>query len=316
MNIVVTGSVGFIGYHLTQRLLKENFSVIGIDNLNDYYDVGLKHSRLKKLLPHHKFKFIKQDINNIKEIENFGKIDLVINLAAQAGVRLSLNEYHKYLDSNINGFNSVLKFCVLKNIKNVIYASSSSVYGSNKDLPFSEENVLESPNSIYAATKINNEQVANIYSKKFNLNCIGLRFFTVYGPFGRPDMAYFKFASKLNAGKKIPIFNKGLNSRDMTYIDDAVDGIILAIKNIKTSKTQHEIFNIGNNFPIKTIDLLNLIEKRYGIKGKISHEEYPETVTTVADLRKSKNILGFNPKINLENGLENFLRWFDSYYNS
>ena len=313
MKIIITGACGFIGFHLSKKLLKQNHSILGIDSLNDYYDVSLKEKRLTKLRELKKFKFFKFSLNDVKEIEeifkNF-KPNIVINLAAQAGVRYSEINPNAYIDSNILGFLNILKLSLNYKIDKLIYASSSSVYGDNSKAPFKENHLLN-PISLYGKTKLSNELIAEEFSKLSLIQFIGLRFFTVYGPYGRPDMAYYKFSQKIHKEEKITLFNKGNMSRDMTYIDDIVNGIVLSIDK-KNFETRHEIFNLGNTQPISTSDLIKIIERRYKRKALISDKSSEnEVFITHADITKSQRVLGYKPVTNIIDGMYNFFEWLD-----
>ena len=313
MKIIITGACGFIGFHLSKKLLKQNHSILGIDNLNDYYDVSLKENRLTKLRESKKFKFFGFSLNNVMEIEeifkNF-KPNIVINLAAQAGVRYSEINPNAYIDSNVLGFLNILKLSLNYQIDKLIYASSSSVYGENSKAPFKENHILN-PISLYGKTKLSNELIAEEFSKLSPIQFIGLRFFTVYGPYGRPDMAYYKFSQKIQRQEKITLFNKGNMSRDMTYIDDIVNGIVLSIDN-KNFETRHEIFNLGNTQPISTSDLIKIIERRYKRKALISDKSSEnEVFITHADITKSQRVLGYKPVTNIIDGMYNFFEWLD-----
>jgi len=313
--ILVTGAAGFIGYHLSKSLLEDGLNVIGIDNLNDYYDINLKNDRLQQIIDHENFIFEKIDISNRAELESFFlkfKIDKVVNLAAQAGVRYSIKNPYAYMDSNLVGFLNLIECCRHNNIKGFIYASSSSVYGNSSKVPFSVEDKTDAPISFYAATKNANELIANTYSHLYKLNTTGLRFFTVYGPWGRPDMAYFSFANKIVQNKPIDVFNNGKMKRDFTYIDDVIFGLKTAInKNFEC-----EIFNLGNNKSENLMDFINLIEKELGIKAiiKLKPMQSGDMVETYADISKSKNMLQYDPKINIEEGLKEFVKWFKEYH--
>lgn len=310
MKILVTGAAGFIGSKISSKLIEERHDVIGIDNFNSYYCTSLKKIRLKNL-QNGKFKFIEADLRQVELYED--NYDLVIHLAAQAGVRLEREKEIDYLYSNIVGFESICKLCEKKNT-NLIYASSSSVYGNAKN--FKEDSNNLQPINLYGLTKKFNEEYAEIVCKRSNIKAIGLRFFTVYGPEGRPDMAYFSFSKDILRNKKINLFNKGLVSRDMTYIDDVIDGIILTIEFLKKNmvKAQHEIFNLGNGNPIKTKDLLELIENNIGSKAIINYiEKNDELISSRANLLKSKELLKYNPKTNIEEGLREFIKWLKEY---
>ena len=320
MNILLTGCAGFIGFHTTKLLLNEDHIVIGVDNLNNYYDVKLKLSRLNQLKLDDKFIFIKSDIQNknllknkkLKQIE----IDCVINLAAQAGVRHSLKDPYSYIDSNLMGQLNILEIVKERKIKKFIYASSSSVYGGNKELPFSTKQRVDSPMSLYAATKKSTELLAECYSKLYKIQCIGLRFFTVYGPWGRPDMATFIFTKKILEKRKIDIFNFGKMKRDFTYIDDIVNGINGSILYESKKEFYHNVYNLGNNNSEDLLDFIEIIEKNLGIKAKrnflpLQPGDVPETF---ADISQSKKDLKFKPTTKIKDGIPKFIKWYKSYY--
>ncbi len=313
---LVTGTCGFIGFHLTKALLKKGFVVIGLDNLNDYYDIRLKKNRLKILQENENFYFILEDLVNLNKLNNLKyNIDYAINLAAQAGVRLPKNQNYKYEHSNIIGFSSFLKFCRENDVQKILYASSSSVYSGINKTPYIESDVLKKPTSRYAETKIMNEREAENFAEKYKITAIGLRFFTVYGPWGRPDMAYFKFTKNILDKKEVILFNNGVLSRDMTYIDDIVSGILSAIDYIDDNEKNHEIFNLGNSSPVTTRNLLNLIQNKFKINSKIKHiNNSKEVKITLADCSKSKLLLNYKPEIAVETGMEAFFDWFKSYY--
>lgn len=336
-NILVTGAAGFIGYHLCKKLLEHNLSVIGLDNLNNYYDQNLKTSRLKELEVNSKnsqnWKFIKCELSNKPSLfEIFRKYQpkQVINLAAQAGVRYSIKNPAEYLNSNIVGFGNILEASKTFNIDNLIYASSSSVYGGNKKIPFEENDQVNHPVSMYAATKRSNELMAHVYSHLYELPTTGLRFFTVYGPWGRPDMSYFIFTSKIIKGEIIKVYNNGDMLRDFTYIDDIIDGIFTLIekpstKNLKydfinqepsASWAPYQLFNIGNSNPISLMRFIKIIEDNLGIEAK--KEFLPmqpgDVRRTSASIDKIKSLTGFEPKINLEEGIPKFLHWYKDFY--
>ena len=320
MNILLTGCAGFIGFHTTKLLLNEDHIVIGVDNLNNYYDVKLKLSRLNQLKLDDKFIFIKSDIQNknllknkkLKQIE----IDCVINLAAQAGVRHSLKDPYSYIDSNLMGQLNILEIVKERKIKKFIYASSSSVYGGNKELPFSTKQRVDSPMSLYAATKKSTELLAECYSKLYKIQCIGLRFFTVYGPWGRPDMATFIFTKKILEKRKIDIFNFGKMKRDFTYIDDIVNGINGSILYENKKEFYHNVYNLGNNNSEDLLDFIEIIEKNLGIKAKrnflpLQPGDVPETF---AEISQSKKDLKFKPTTKIKDGIPKFIKWYKSYY--
>ena len=314
-NILVTGCAGFIGFHLTKKLLDQNFTIIGIDNLNDYYDVVLKKNRLKILKKHNKFLFYKIDINNLDALlKKFNdiKFDLVINLAAQAGVRYVFKKPKSYFESNLNGFFNILEFTRIKNIKNFIYASTSSVYGNNK-IPFYESQNTDNPIQFYAATKKCNEIIANSYFEMFKINCLGLRFFTVYGPWGRPDMSLYKFTENIYLNKKIEIFNKGNHKRDFTYIDDVVNGInLLILSKIKG----HNIFNIGNSRQVHLMKIIKILEKITEKKAKLKFlpMQKGDIFETKSNISKIRQAAGYKSTVDIEEGLYNFVKWYKEYH--
>lgn len=324
--ILITGSSGFIGFHLSQRLLNDGYSVIGIDNMNDYYDVSLKQARLEILKQHHNFQFFLLDLVHRTSIMNLfkeNKITTVVNLAAQAGVRYSLENPHAYVDSNLIGFVNILEACRHHNIQHLVYASSSSVYGANKKIPFSTQDNVDNPVSLYAATKKANELMAHTYSHLYNIPTTGLRFFTVYGTYGRPDMAYFIFTKNILEGKKIKVFNYGDMQRDFTYIDDIIEGVVRVMKQIPTpqidnpnSKASYRLYNIGNNKPVKLIDFITTIEKSLGVTAEkeflpIQPGDVPITYADVDDLYKS---VGFKPSTPIEKGIDEFVKWYREFY--
>lgn len=328
--ILVTGGAGFIGFHLINTLLDSKVQIISIDNLNDYYDVQLKQDRLNILQNHHNsenYKFIKLDLADRQGIENLFKeysFDVVINLAAQAGVRCSIENPHAYVDSNLIGFVNILEGCRNAKVKHLIYASSSSVYGMNTKQPFSTEDRVDYPISLYAATKKSNELMAHTYSHLYNIPTTGLRFFTVYGPMGRPDMAYFSFTKKILNGETINVFNNGKMKRDFTYIDDIVAGIIKII-DLKPSlqsaketnaKAPYKIYNIGNNQPVTLRRFITAIETASGKKAKenllpMQAGDVPITYADVDDLIAD---IGFKPSTTIEQGIEKFVEWYKNNY--
>ena len=324
--ILVTGSAGFIGFHLCQRLLANGKTVIGIDNLNDYYDVSLKQARLQQLLGNNNFQFFQIDIANrdkIAELFATCKPKLVINLAAQAGVRHSLSHPHAYVDSNLIGFTNILEGCRNTEVKHLVYASSSSVYGANIKIPFATSDRVDHPVSLYAATKKANELMAYTYSHLYQIPTTGLRFFTVYGAWGRPDMAYFSFTKLILNNQPIKVFNYGKMRRDFTYIDDIVAGLIKVINKIPQSSSTageksapYKIYNIGNHQPVNLIDFIETLEKHLGIKAQkellpMQPGEVPETYADIEDLMRDT---GFKPNTSLNVGLEHFVEWYRSYY--
>ena len=311
---MVTGCSGFIGMHLCESLLHDDCEVMGIDNMNNYYDLQLKEERLKKLMKNKKFEFLKADISFYDDLDSAFKMfkpTTVVNLAAQTGVRYSIKNPHAYIKSNIKGFVNILELCRIYNTENLVYASSSSVYGGNKDYPFSINDNVDKPISIYAATKKSNELMAHTYSHLFKINTTGLRFFTVYGPWGRPDMAMYIFADKISKNEPIPIFNHGNMMRDFTYIDDIIDGIKASIK----KKYKYEIFNLGNNKSESLMEMISIIELCLNKKAKYSFMDIQpgDVKKTVADIDHSKKKLGFSPKISLKEGIYNFINWYKAY---
>ena len=315
MNILVTGAAGFIGFH-TCLSLQTKHKVYGLDNLNNYYDVNLKKSRLKILKKNKNFEFLKTDIQNKNLHNKFKKIklDIIINLAAQAGVRHSLKDPFSYIDSNILGQINLLEFAKKIKIKKFIYASSSSVYGGNEKMPFSVKHRVDKPISLYAASKKSTELLAECYSHLFKIKCIGLRFFTVYGPWGRPDMATFIFTKKILENKKINIFNYGNMKRDFTYIDDIVRGIKGAV-NLK-GDYKHKIYNLGNNKPEDLKRFISIIEKNLKVKAKrnLLPIQPGDVAKTSANIDESRRELNFNPKTSIDEGIPKFIEWYKQYY--
>ena len=309
--ILVTGCAGFIGMHLCEKLFELGYCVIGIDNLNDYYDVNLKKKRLSILQNKSSFTFIKTDISNMNDLENVFKMhnpNKVVNLAAQAGVRYSLINPHSYMESNILGFMNILECCRHYDVEGLVYASSSSVYGGNKKIPFSELDNVDSPVSIYAASKKANELMAHSYNHLFGIRSTGLRFFTVYGPWGRPDMAMYIFANKILKNEPIEVFNNGQMKRDFTFIDDIVDGIVSSIK----KNYNKEIFNLGNNKSEDLMDIVSMIEKKIGKKAKVLFKpmQLGDVEKTYADIESAKQKLGYSPKTDVQEGIDKFIDWF------
>ena len=338
MSILITGSAGFIGFHLCKRLLELGQTVVGFDNLNNYYDIDLKLARNNYLenyakSKNYKYNFFKGDIENKEKLEdifNIFEIDNVVNLAAQAGVRYSLKNPSTYINSNIVGFGNILEICRTKKVKHLIYASSSSVYGGNKKLPFSEKHSVDHPISIYATTKKANELMAHTYSNLYNLPTTGLRFFTVYGPWGRPDMALFLFTKSIIENKPIKIFNNGKMIRDFTYIDDIIEGLIRVIKKIPkanekfnyinpslgSSWAPYKIFNIGNSKPTQLMEFINEIEKNLGVEAKKDFcEMQPGDVScTSADTSELEKWVGFKPNTTINKGISEFIKWYRNFY--
>ncbi len=324
--ILIIGVAGFIGFHLSQKLLANGEHIIGVDNLNNYYDVSLKQARLEQLFNNSNFQFFELDIANrdkITELFASGQPSLVINLAAQAGVRHSLTHPHTYVDSNLLGFTNILEGCRHAEVEHLVYASSSSVYGANTKIPFAVSDRVDCPVSLYAATKRANELMAYTYSHLYGIPTTGLRFFTVYGPWGRPDMAYFSFTRSILNRKPIKIFNYGNMRRDFTYIDDIVEGIILVInkkpQNVSNGNNKslpYKIYNIGNNQPVNLIDFIEVLEKQIGITAikellPIQAGEVEETYADIDDLIQDT---GFKPNTSIDVGLKYFVDWYRSYY--
>lgn len=319
MRILVTGSAGFIGFFLIKLLCKNNYEVIGIDNLNTYYDVNLKKKRLQILKKFKNFSFHRLDIKNEKKIEFIfkKKIDVVVNLAAMAGVRHSLKHPMDYIDSNIVGFVNLIKLSCDYKIKHFIYASSSSVYGNNKKYPSSEKDITDSPASLYGATKKSNEIIASAYSSTHKIKTTGLRFFTVYGPWGRPDMALFYFYNSILRNKKINIFNKGNMLRDFTYVEDVAFSILKIIKKKeKRSNSLYKILNIGNSSPIHLKKFIFHIEKVLGKKSKKNYMpmQIGDVKKSLADCEKINEFINFKPKTSIEVGIKKFHDWYTRYY--
>ena len=335
MKVLVTGAAGFIGNELALRLTARGDEVTGIDNLNDYYDVSLKKARLSRLKNEPNFNFIKLDIANRKEIARLFRehnFDAVVNLAAQAGVRYSLENPNAYVDANLVGFANILEGCRQSKVKHLVFASSSSVYGANTKLPFSEQDNVDHPVSLYAATKKAAELMAHSYAHLYGLPCTGLRFFTVYGPWGRPDMAYFSFTRKILAGEPIPVFNEGRMKRDFTYIDDIIEGVVRVIDklprgdeqwngdkpNPATSHAPYRIYNIGNNNTVQLLDFIHVLEDCLGKKANINMlpMQKGDVKATFANVDALNEAVGFKPSTPIETGLQRFVDWYKQYYKS
>lgn len=340
MKLFISGTAGFIGFHLTNRLAQKGYEILGFDNINDYYDVSLKYNRLKQLgisreqisenaivqsKTFDNLQFVKADLQNkslvINCISNF-KPDIVCHLAAQAGVRYSFENPYTYIESNILGFLNILEACKTLPIKHLLYASSSSVYGLNKTIPFSVDDKVDTPISLYAATKKSNELMAHTYSYLFNIPSTGLRFFTVYGPWGRPDMALFKFTKNILAHKPIEVYNNGNMFRDFTFIDDIVQSIEKLIPKIPlstnqaTTPTPYSILNIGNGNPVNLMDFIHAIEQELGIEAKINYLPLQpgDVVSTHADISELFKLIGFKPKTTIKEGIRHFINWYKQYY--
>ena len=330
MKILVTGAAGFIGFHLIKALLKQDCFIVGIDNLNAYYDVNLKNDRLKILSEHSteaSFKFITLDLADRTAMASlfadYG-FDIVVNLGAQAGVRYSIEKPHEYVDSNLVGFVNILEGCRHAKVKHLVYASSSSVYGMNIKQPFSTKDRVDFPISLYAATKKSNELMAHTYSHLYNIPTTGLRFFTVYGPYGRPDMAYFSFTKKILAGEQIDVYNNGEMQRDFTYIDDIVEGIVRVIDKVPapqqsvatTATAPYQIYNIGNNQPVTLRRFITAIEEACGKKAKenLLPMQPGDVPATYADIDELTADIDFTPQTSIEDGITKFVEWYKAYY--
>ena len=333
MKVLVTGAAGFIGFHLCQRLLERGDEVVGLDNLNDYYDVNLKRARLQQIENHPHFRLITMDLADREGIADLFRVegfDRVVNLAAQAGVRYSLVNPHAYVDSNLQGFVNILEGCRHHQVEHLVYASSSSVYGANTAMPFSVHDNVDHPLSLYAASKKANELMAHTYSHLYGLPTTGLRFFTVYGPWGRPDMALFLFTRAILAGEPIDVFNYGKMRRDFTYVDDIVEGVVRTLDHTATpnsrwsgeapdpgtSLSPYRLYNIGNNSPVELMYLIEVLENCLGRKAEknllpIQPGDVPSTYADVDDLIAD---VGFKPATSIETGVERFVSWYRSFY--
>ena len=333
MKVLITGVAGFIGMHLAQRLLQQGVEVVGIDNLNDYYAVSLKHDRLKLLAPHAQFRFIEMDMADRPAMETLfaqEKFTRVVNLAAQAGVRYSLQNPHAYVNSNVVGFLNILEGCRHHGVQHLVYASSSSVYGSNTHMPFSTHDNVDHPVSLYAATKKSNELMAHTYSHLYRMPTTGLRFFTVYGPWGRPDMSPSLFAGAILEGRPINVFNQGQMQRDFTYIDDIVEGVVRVMELVATpnptydratpdvasSDAPYRIYNIGNHQPVELMTFIETIEQAVGkkaVKNMLPMQD-GDVVATYADIDDLQQAVGFTPQTPLAEGIAKFVQWYKAYH--
>jgi UDP-glucuronate 4-epimerase len=331
--ILVTGAAGFIGYHLSRRLLEEGREVVGLDNMNNYYDPGLKEARLSRLIPYVNFKSVRKDLSDraaMEELFAAEMFDGVINLAAQAGVRYSIINPHSYVESNLVGFMNVLEGCRHNKVRHLVFASSSSVYGANTKMPFSVHDNVDHPVSIYAATKKANELMAHTYSHLYGMHCTGLRFFTVYGPWGRPDMALFLFTKAILKDRPIDVFNNGKMRRDFTYIDDIVEGVLRVLDKPATpdpgwsgdapdpgsSYVPYKLYNIGNNQPVELLRFIEIIETCLGKKARknllpMQPGDVPATYANIDDIMRD---VGFKPSTTLEEGVPRFISWYRDYY--
>lgn len=333
--ILVTGAAGFIGYHLTERLLARGDEVVGLDNLNDYYDVNLKQARLARLEGWPGFTFVKADLADRQAIERLfadSGFSRVANMAAQAGVRYSLSNPHAYVQSNLVGFVNLLEACRQYQVKHLVFASSSSVYGANTRLPFSVQDNVDHPISLYAATKKSNELMAHTYAHLYRLPCTGLRFFTVYGPWGRPDMAYFKFTRAILAGEPIEVFNNGKMQRDFTYIDDIVEGVVRTLDRVPepnpawsgekpgsgSSNAPYRLYNIGNHSPVELEHFIAVLEQALGLKAVRKYMEMQpgDVPATYADVGELTEDVGFSPSTPIEAGIKHFVEWYLEYRRS
>ena len=331
--IVVTGAAGFIGFHVAQRLLDRGDSVLGIDNLNDYYDPSLKQARLEILQAKPRFTFEKTDIVDsaaISRLFETHKPARVVHLAAQAGVRYSLTNPHAYVDSNVKGFLNILEACRYNGVEHLVFASTSSVYGANTRQPFSEHESVDHPLTLYAATKKANELMAHSYAHLFALPCTGLRFFTVYGPWGRPDMALFRFTKGILAGEPIPVYNEGRMIRDFTYIDDIAEGVVRILDRVPqpdpnwngddpdpaTSYAPYRVYNIGNNQPVELLRYIAALEKSLGRKARMDllPMQPGDVPSTMADVSELEAAVGFRPKTSVEEGIARFVAWYREFY--
>ncbi len=333
MTILVTGAAGFIGFHVSKRLLARGDSVLGVDNLNDYYDPALKEARLAILQRAQRFRFVRADVADTARMRTLFEAERpprVVHLAAQAGVRYSLTNPYAYTDTNVTGFLNILEGCRATRVEHLVYASSSSVYGSNTAQPFSEHQNVDHPVSLYAATKKANELMAHTYAHLFGVPATGLRFFTVYGPWGRPDMALFKFTRGMLAGEPIPVYNEGNMIRDFTYIDDIVEGVVRVLDHVAApdpafdpahpdparSSAPHRVFNIGNNQPVHLLQFIRVLENVLGITAKLDllPMQPGDVLSTRADVSELESAVGFRPRTSVEQGLRAFVDWYTEYY--
>jgi len=332
-SVLVTGAAGFIGFHLSKRLLDAGYRIFGLDNMNAYYDTALKQARLEMLMRYPDFSFIEADLSDRNAMGALFKenaFDVVVNLAAQAGVRYSLKNPNAYVDSNLVGFLNILEGCRSRKVKHLVFASSSSVYGANTEMPFSVHHNVDHPVSLYAATKKANELMAHTYSHLYGLPCTGLRFFTVYGPWGRPDMALFQFTRAILDRKPITVFNHGNMQRDFTYIDDIIEGVVRIMGKLPvpdpawsgnrpdpgTSYAPYRIYNIGNNSPVRLMEFIAVLER---VLGREATKEFRElqpgdVISTYADVDDLERDIGFKPKTSIEEGIRRFVKWYKEFY--
>ena len=320
--VLITGGVGFIGFHLSKKLLENNYFVVAIDNMNDYYDVDLKKARLDILKEYKNFSFYKIDISNKSDLLDLfsdNKFDIVINLAAQAGVRYSIDHPDSYIFSNIVGFFNILECCRNYPVKHLLFASSSSVYGKNNSIPYKTDDNVDKPVSLYAATKKSDELMAYAYSNLYNIKVTALRFFSVYGPYGRPDMAYFSFTNNIINNKEIKLFNNGDMYRDFTYVLDVVEAVYRLLDKIPLKDglgVYYKVYNIGNNNPVKISYLVEILEKELGKKANIKYlpMQPGEVYQTYADISEIKKDISFVPNTSIEDGLHQFVKWYEEFY--
>jgi len=333
-NVLITGAAGFIGFHLSKQLLADGVTVTGLDNINAYYDVSLKEARLAIIEEYDSFSFTKASLEDREVIDQLfrdNSFDLVVHLAAQAGVRYSIDNPHVYVSSNVMGFLNILEGCRFSKVEHLVFASSSSVYGANRAMPFAVHHNVDHPLSLYAATKKANELMAHVYASLYDLPVTGLRFFTVYGPWGRPDMAYFKFTKAIFEDEPIEVYNEGNMKRDFTCIDDIVDGIVKVMRSIPvvntswnaetpdpgSSESPYRIYNIGNNKPVALLDFIGILEKEIGkpVKKEMLPMQPADVVETYADISDIQRDVGFNPAIDIQVGLKRFVEWYREYHN-
>ena len=323
MHIFITGAAGFIGADLSQKLLSQGHKVVGVDNFNDYYDVSLKEARITQIQAGSfatNFKLLRLDIEDRTAIAHLfeeHQFDVVINLAAQAGVRYSLENPSAYIDSNLVGFGNILEGCRQSKVGHLVYASSSSVYGANKNFPFSENDRVDNPVSLYAATKKANELMAHSYAHLYDIRCTGLRFFTVYGPWGRPDMAPFRFASRMLNGEPIPVYNNGNMIRDFTYIDDITDGVV-RIAESKSRAEQYKVYNIGRGEQVQLMEFIERMSEHLGVPADINmlpmqDGDVPRTMAKTEELQRD---FGYSPSVSVDEGVRRFAGWYKGYYDS
>ena len=328
MTTLITGVAGFIGYHMAEALLGRDEKVVGVDNLNDYYDVSLKRARLSRIGANPLFDFRKIDISDrflVRELFSVLKPKTVIHLAAQAGVRYSLTNPHAYIESNINGFLNIIEGCKKNEVQHLIYASSSSVYGGNRELPFSEDERVDKPLSLYGATKISNELMARVYSDLYDIPTTGLRFFTVYGPWGRPDMSLYRFTKNIIANEPIDVFNDGNHRRDFTYIEDIIHGLVATLELVPSRKSNefdklmlppYQIFNIGSSRPVELLKMIKILEDTLGRKATINFmpRQPGDVYDTHADIELLEKATGYRPSTDLETGISKFVEWYKGFH--